>query len=110
MDTVQTILIIEDEKKISGIVKAYLEKEGFRVALAGNGAEGLKLLKEMPDLVILDLMLPDMRGEELCSIIRESSDVPVIMLTAKSAEEDRIKGLASGRTTTLSNPSARGNS
>ena len=96
MDTVQTILIIEDEKKISGIVKAYLEKEGFRVALAGNGAEGLKLLKEMPDLVILDLMLPDMRGEELCSIIRESSDVPVIMLTAKSAEEDRIKGLGLG--------------
>ena len=96
MDTGQMILVIEDEKKISGIVKAYLEKEGFRVALAGNGAEGLKLLKEMPDLVILDLMLPDMRGEELCSIIRESSDVPVIMLTAKSAEEDRIKGLGLG--------------
>ena len=96
MDTGQTILIIEDEKKISGIVKAYLEKEGFRVALAENGAEGLKLLKENPDLVILDLMLPDMQGEELCSIIRGSSDVPVIMLTAKSAEEDRIKGLGLG--------------
>ena len=96
MDTGQIILIIEDEKKIAAIVKAYLEKEGFRVMLAENGADGLKVLKENPDLVILDLMLPDMQGEELCSTIRRSSDVPVIMLTAKSAEEDRIKGLGLG--------------
>lgn len=96
MDTGQIILIIEDEKKIAGIVKAYLEKEGFRVILAESGVDGLKALKENPDLVILDLMLPDTQGEELCSIIRGSSDVPVIMLTAKSAEEDRIKGLGLG--------------
>jgi DNA-binding response OmpR family regulator len=96
MDTGQIILIIEDEKKISGIVKAYLEKEGFRVTLAESGVDGLKVLKENPDLVILDLMLPDMKGEEICSIIRGNSDVPVIMLTAKSAEEDRIKGLGLG--------------
>ena len=97
MDTTgQIILIIEDEKKISEIVKAYLEKEGFRVTLAGTGEDGLKALKENPDLIILDLMLPDMQGEELCSTIRGNSDVPVIMLTAKSAEEDRIKGLGLG--------------
>lgn len=96
MDTGQSILVVEDEKKISGIVKAYLEKEGYRVSLAETGKAALKSLKESPDLVILDLMLPDMRGEELCSIIREGSDVPVIMLTAKSSEEDRIKGLGIG--------------
>ena len=96
MDTGQKILIIEDEKKISEIVKAYLEKEGFRVTLAGTGEDGLKALKENPDLIILDLMLPDMQGEELCTIIREGSDVPVIILTAKSGEEDRVKGLGIG--------------
>ena len=96
MDTGQSILVVEDEKKISGIVKAYLEKDGYKVSLAETGKAALKALKENPDLVILDLMLPDMEGEELCSIIREGSDVPVIMLTAKSGEEDRIKGLGIG--------------
>ena len=96
MDTGQSILVVEDEKKISGIVKAYLEKEGYRVTLAETGKAALKSLKESPDLVILDLMLPDMQGEELCKVIREGSDVPVIMLTAKSGEEDRIKGLGIG--------------
>jgi len=96
MDTGQRILIVEDEKKISEIVKAYLEKEGFRVSLAETGNEALKALKESPELVILDLMLPDIPGEELCTIIRENSDVPVIMLTARSGEEDRVKGLGIG--------------
>ena len=96
MDTGQRILIVDDEKKISEIVKAYLEKEGFRVSLAETGNEALKALKENPDLVILDLMIPDIPGEELCTIIRENSDVPVIMLTARSGEEDRVKGLGIG--------------
>lgn len=96
MDTRQKILIVEDEKKISDIVRAYLEKEGYGVSLAETGKAALKFLRESPDLVILDLMLPDMQGEELCKIIREGSDVPVIMLTAKSGEEDRIKGLGIG--------------
>jgi len=96
MDTGQSILVVEDEKKISDIVRAYLEKEGYRVSLAETGKAALKSLLESPDLVILDLMLPDMQGEELCKIIREGSDVPVIMLTAKSSEEDRIEGLGIG--------------
>jgi DNA-binding response OmpR family regulator len=98
MDTGQreSILIVEDEKKIAEIVKAYLEKEKYRVEHAETGEEALKYLNEPFDLIILDLMLPDIKGEELCSIIRENSDVPVIMLTAKSAEEDRIKGLGIG--------------
>jgi DNA-binding response OmpR family regulator len=98
MDTGQreSILIVEDEKKIAEIVKAYLEKEKYFVEHAETGEEALKYLNEPFDLIILDLMLPDIQGEELCSIIRENSDVPVIMLTAKSAEEDRIKGLGIG--------------
>jgi len=91
-----SVLVVEDEKKISDIVRAYLEKEGFRVRVAENGNEALTLFREGPDIIVLDLMLPDMTGEELCSIIRESSEVPIIMLTAKSGEEDRIKGLGIG--------------
>ncbi len=91
-----SVLIIEDEKKISDIVRAYLEKEGFRVRNAENGADALTFFREGTDIIILDLMLPDMAGEELCRIIRESSNVPIIMLTAKSGEEDRIKGLGIG--------------
>ena len=90
------ILIVEDEKKISDIVKAYLDKEGFRIRVAENGAAALKLLKEAPDLIILDLMLPDMAGEELCATVRQTSEVPIIMLTAKSGEEDRVRGLGIG--------------
>lgn len=90
------ILIVEDEKKISDIVKAYLDKEGFRTRVAENGSAALSLLKENPDLIILDLMLPDMAGEELCSVIRGTSEVPIIMLTAKSGEEDRVRGLGIG--------------
>jgi DNA-binding response OmpR family regulator len=91
-----SVLVVEDEKKISDIVRAYLEKEGFRVRVAENGNEALTLFRESPDIIVLDLMLPDMTGEELCSTIRESSEVPIIMLTAKSGEEDRIKGLGIG--------------
>lgn len=92
----ESVLVVEDEKKISDIVRAYLEKEGFRVRVAENGKEALSLFREGPDIIVLDLMLPDMTGEELCSTIRESSEVPIIMLTAKSGEEDRIKGLGIG--------------
>jgi DNA-binding response OmpR family regulator len=90
------ILIVEDETKISDIVRAYLDKEGFRIRVAENGAAALRLLKENPDLIILDLMLPDMAGEELCATIRETSEVPIIMLTAKSGEEERVRGLGIG--------------
>lgn len=90
------ILIIEDEKKISDIVALYLNKEGFLTNVAATGEEGLRFLKETPDLIILDLMLPDIPGEDICKIIRERSSVPIIMLTAKSAEEERITGLGIG--------------
>lgn len=94
--TKSRILIVEDEKKIAEIVAAYLEKDGFDVTVAESGMKAISLLKNGYDLVILDLMLPDMEGEEICMTIRKDSDLPIIMLTAKSEEEDRIKGLGLG--------------
>ncbi len=90
------ILVVEDEEKITDIVKAYLEREGFKVGTAATGQEALEGLKDGVDLIILDLMLPDIAGEDICRAIREDSDVPIIMLTAKSEEEDRIRGLGIG--------------
>lgn len=92
----ETVLIIEDEHKISDIVTMYLQREGFRTKVADTGEKALHLIHEPFDLIILDLMLPDIQGEELCKIIRERSDAPIIMLTAKSGEEDRIRGLGIG--------------
>lgn len=90
------ILIIEDEQKIADLLKAYLEKEGYTVVYASTGESGLSLLKDSINLVILDLKLPDIDGEDICKLIRENSDVPIIMLTARSAEEDKIRGLNIG--------------
>jgi len=90
------ILVVEDEAKIADIVKAYLEKDGFMAVTAETGEKAMSQLKEGFDLIILDLMLPDMDGEDICRVIRQDSDVPIIMLTAKSEEEDRITGLGIG--------------
>jgi DNA-binding response OmpR family regulator len=90
------ILVVEDEVKIAEIVKAYLEKEGFIVTVASTGQDAISLLKKGFDLIILDLMLPDIEGEDICRTIRKDSDIPIIMLTAKSEEEDRIRGLGIG--------------
>ena len=92
----EKILIVEDEKKISDIVKSYLEREGFNATAAETGREALKLIKDRFDLIILDLKLPDIEGEEICRSIRGISDVPIIMLTAKSSEDERVKGLGIG--------------
>ncbi|MGW8272128.1 MAG: response regulator transcription factor [Thermodesulfovibrionales bacterium] len=90
------ILVIEDERKISEIVSSYLLRDGHDVAVAPTGREGLIALKSQPDLVILDLMLPDMDGADICEAVRRDSDVPIIMLTARSSEEERIEGLGIG--------------
>jgi DNA-binding response OmpR family regulator len=90
------ILVIEDEEKIAKIVTAYLEKEGYVVTVAQTGKKALSALKNGFDLIILDLMLPDMDGEDICQTIRKDSDIPIIMLTAKSDEDNRVKGLGIG--------------
>lgn len=90
------ILIVEDEKKIADIVKSYLEREGFEVTCAETGEAAIREIKSGFDLVILDLKLPDIDGETVCRSIRDVTDIPVIMLTAKSGEDDRVKGLSIG--------------
>ena len=91
------ILLIEDEVLVLDALKAYLEREQYRVFVATTGNEGLTIFeKEKIDLVILDLMLPDMKGEEICQQIRAISDVYLFMLTAKGSLEHRILGLNLG--------------
>jgi DNA-binding response OmpR family regulator len=92
----EKVLIVEDEERISRIVTSYLQHEGFAVSVAPTGREALQLMKKGYDLIILDLMLPDMEGETLCSTIRHSSDVPIIILTAKGTEDERVRGLGLG--------------
>lgn len=91
------ILIIEDEESVSEVIKAYLSKEGYNVYSSIKGLEGIKLFKVIDfKLIIVDLMLPDISGEEICKIIRKSSDIHIFILTAKGALEDRIEGLNIG--------------
>lgn len=91
------ILLVDDEEMIIEVLEAYFEKEGWNIISAINGIDALNKAKEYaPDIIILDLMLPDIRGEEVCRLIRKESDVPIIMLTAKSAEEDLINGIVIG--------------
>ena len=93
----KTILIVEDDHKTSSLVALYLEKEGFKTVVAEDGLAAIETVKRLqPDFVILDLMLPRMDGWEVCRHIRRSSDVPIIMLTAREDEVDRISGLTLG--------------
>ena len=91
------VLIIEDDASTVELVKLYLERDGYKVLSAQDGGEGLRLAREGgPDLIILDLMLPVMNGTEVCRTLRRESDVPIIMLTARVEEEDRLAGLDLG--------------
>lgn len=91
------VFIVEDEPMIIDVLKAYLEKENYQVNYATNGADGLFQIKEQkPDFILLDLMLPDISGEEICREIRSETDIPIMMITAKSAENDRINGIEIG--------------
>lgn len=92
----EKILVVEDEEKISRIVKSYLDQEGFTVSVVPTGQKALEAMQRGCDLVILDLMLPDMDGEAVCTAIRQFSDIPVIILTAKSSEDERVRGLGLG--------------
>lgn len=98
MDSLKkNILLVDDEEQIISVVRAYLEKEGYNVFTANNGKEALDIFnKESIDFIVLDLMLPDLPGEEVCKKIRIKSEVPILMLTAKVGEIDRINGLNIG--------------
>ena len=91
------ILLVEDEASLAESVRYNLEREGFRVAVAPDGSRGLERFRaDPPSLVILDLMLSEISGLDLCKLIREESQVPIIMLTAKDAEADKVAGLELG--------------
>lgn len=93
----RTILVVDDEERMARFIRLNLEHDGFRVTEAYRGLEALELLRdEMPDVVLLDVMLPDIDGFEVLKMIREVSSVPVIMLTAKGEEDDRVHGLELG--------------
>ena len=93
----RNILVVEDDKNISDLIHMYLVKEGFDVRIAGDGGKALEeFQKKEPDLILLDIMLPVMDGWAVCAKIRETSKVPIIMLTAKSEVFDRIQGLEMG--------------
>lgn len=99
------ILIVDDEKNILDVVKAYLEKEGFQIITAMDGETALSILsKETIHLVVLDLLLPKLSGEEVCRKIRTTSSVPIIMLTAKADEDEKIEGISIGADDYLTKP------
>ena len=92
-----TILLVEDERKLRDLVRSYLERAGFTVLSTASGAEALSLAASAsPDLLVLDLGLPDVSGETVAREVRSAGAVPILMLTAKSAEEDRVRGLELG--------------
>jgi DNA-binding response OmpR family regulator len=92
-----TVLLVEDERKLRDLVRSYLERAGFTVLSTGSGAQAITLAAAAsPDLVVLDLGLPDVPGETVARELRSAGPVPILMLTAKSAEGDRIRGLELG--------------
>lgn len=99
------ILVVDDEPKVARLARDYLEKNGFRVITAADGQSALTITRhERPDLVILDLMLPEIDGREVCRILRRESDVPIIMLTALSEEIDQVTGLEIGADDYITKP------
>jgi DNA-binding response OmpR family regulator len=99
------VLIVEDERKILDLIRLYMQKEGYEAVTASDGEEALRLFAQVkPDLVVLDLMLPRLDGLEVCRRIRQSSHVPVIMVTAKEEETDKVIGLGLGADDYLTKP------
>jgi two-component system, OmpR family, alkaline phosphatase synthesis response regulator PhoP len=100
-----TILVVDDEQRIIDLAKMYLDQDGYKVMSATDGVSALsKILEDKPDLVVLDLMLPGMDGLEVCRRVRAESDVPIIMLTARSDDIDKIVGLELGADDYLTKP------
>lgn len=105
MEEMKKILVVEDEERIVELVRAYLERAGYRVLAAYDGQAGLELFqRERPSLVVLDLMLPELDGLDVARRIRQESDVPLIMLTARTEEADRVAGLELGADDYITKP------
>lgn len=99
------VVVVDDDPSVQQVTRAYLERDGYLVYVAGTAAEGLAVAERVkPGLVVLDLMLPDRSGEDVCREIRARSDVPILMLTAKASEDERVAGLALGADDYLTKP------
>ena len=108
MERQQTVLIADDEAQIREILSLYFKKEGFKVIEAADGAEALVQIQAgKPDIILLDIMMPVLDGFEVCKQVRKISDVPIIMLTAKDFDDDRILGLEMGACLLYTSPSPR---
>ena len=91
------VLVVDDDVKTVELVKLYLDRDGYQVLTAYNGVEALRVAREgYPDLIVLDLMLPDIDGLEICRTLRRESDIPIIMLTARTTDRDKLAGLDLG--------------
>ena len=102
---IQTVLVVDDETKLRQMIRVYLEQEGYRVVEAANGREAMYVARyEKPDLIILDLMMPEMGGYEFMRAYSKEADTPVIMLTAKVEDTDKILGLEVGADDYITNP------
>ncbi|MCP4358881.1 MAG: response regulator transcription factor [Chloroflexi bacterium] len=101
----KTVLVVDDEERLLSLVKAYLEQGGFRVVTAANGREALFIARqEKPDLILLDIMMPEMDGHEFMRLHRQEQDTPIILLTAKVEEDDKIIGLELGADDYITKP------
>ena len=101
----EKILVVDDEENLLNVIKDYLLRESYEVFTASRGNKAIELFRKIePDFIILDLMLPDISGEEICKLIRKESNVPILMLTAKSSEDDKVTGLYIGADDYLTKP------
>jgi DNA-binding response OmpR family regulator len=101
----QTILLVDDDESLRQVISQYLTQEGYRVIAAGSGVEALKLFySERPSAVLLDLMMPGMDGWEVCARLRELSDAPILLVTARTSQEDKLRGFRLGIDDYLSKP------
>ncbi len=101
----KSVLVVDDDIKTVELVKLYLNRDGYKVFVAHDGGEALRLAREShPDLIVLDLMLPGTDGLQVCRTLRHESDVPIIMLTAKTTEQDRLTGLDAGADDYITKP------
>lgn len=101
------VLVADDDSKILDVMKLYLERDGYQVLTAGDGRRTLETVREMhPDLVVLDLMMPDLDGLDVCRVLRTESNVPIIMLTARTTENDRVHGFDLGADDYVTKPAS----
>ncbi len=103
------ILVVDDDANTTRLVKLYLQRDGHTVTTAADGVEALNAAREKhPDLIVLDIMMPKMDGVEVCRVLRQESDIPIIMLTARTTDEDKLKGLDMGADDYVTKPFSPG--